>query len=220
MNTASISESRSTSIDNLDSAPSAAAIPDSAAVQQHMPSDSELVNDILQEINQSNAGGGGTEQATVDANTVTQQQQTNDSAFARQVDTHVNHDLPPTNGNQLQDHASTAPAPLATSETHDTGLARTLAAAETGTGTDTDTGLLGSLGLGGGFDILLFAKTVLLFMIMYIVISNTAVQGLLCKLPYFGTAVAEGAAPQLSFMGTVVLALVGGVAMAGVQASV
>lgn len=74
----------------------------------------------------------------------------------------------------------------------------------------------------GNLDIIQYAKTILLFMIVYIVVSNVNVQSLLCKLPYFSIPAVEGAvaAPQMSFLGNVGVALVAGVLMATVQASV
>lgn len=190
------------------------------------PSDSELVNDILQEINQSNAAkqAGG----VVDANSVTQQQHTNDSAFARQMDPNMNRDIPAVTPQQADNYAAagkaSATTPGTTSTTtsfatasHDPDLARTLAAAQSA---DAAPSLLGGF---GGFDVIQYAKTLLLFMIVYIVMSNTNIQQLLCKLPYFCANVAEvtsGSAPQMSFLGTVVVAVFGGVAMASVQAYV
>ena len=72
------------------------------------PSDSELVNDILQEINQSNAAkqAGG----VVDANSVTQQQHTNDSAFARQMDPNMNRDIPAVTPQQADNYAAAGKA--------------------------------------------------------------------------------------------------------------
>ena len=229
------SDSRSTSIDNLGDAPAATA-PVQQLQQQlspQAPSDSELVNDILKEIHQSNqnsGGGGGGNSGIVDANTVQQQQMTNDSAFARQMDPNLTHDIPPTTPQQVQNYADaqqvgggsdSGAANRNGTGSYDTDLARTLSAAQpidTMTTTEND----GWFGFLGNLDIIQYAKTILLFMIVYIVVSNVNVQSLLCKLPYFSIPAVEGAVavPQMSFLGNVGVALVAGVLMATVQASV
>ena len=227
------SDSRSTSIDNLGDTPASTA-PVQQLQQQlspQAPSDSELVNDILKEIHQSNqnSGGGGGNSGIVDANTVQQQQMTNDSAFARQMDPNLTHDIPPTTPQQVQNYADAqqvgGDSDAGTADRNGTGsyntdLARTLSAAQPIDAMTTEND--GWFGFLGNLDIIQYAKTILLFMIVYIVVSNVNVQSLLCKLPYFSIPAVEGAvaAPQMSFLGNVGVALVAGVLMATVQASV
>lgn len=227
--TSAPTDTRSTSLDTLSVPPSAlsTASPASTAststmASQQLPSDSELVNDILQEIQQSNAATGG---GVVDANTVHQQQQTNDSAFARQMDPNLTHEMPPTSADQLRTYATSEQTGMATSAatsaTHDTDLARTLAAAQpVSSGSASDEA--GWFGFLGNLDIIQYAKTILLFMIVYIVVSNSTVQSLLCKVPFCGVAPAIDAVatPQMSFLGNVGVALVAGILMATVQATV
>ena len=209
---------RATSIDQLATAP-----PQQQQQQQQqvppqlaMQSDTELVNDILQEINQqpppANAG-------TVNANSPQQQQQTNDPAFARQMDTSLQHNLAPTDAEQLQTYeaASRPPSLAMHADDEEKSVTRDLTAAY-----EEPASLMNGYGLFRGFDVVQFAKTILLFMIFYIVISNQHVQTLLCKVPYCCAEVVAGAPvpPRLTFAGTVGVALLAGVAMASVQALV
>ena len=160
----------------------------------------------------------------MNANTVTQQQHTNDSAFARQMDPNLTHEMPPTSTDQLKAYATTEQTGgLSTSVTsHDTDLARTLAAAQPDRITGTSSENAGWFGFLGNLDIIQYAKTILLFMIVYIVVSHSTVQSLLCKLPFWGVAPAIDAVAtsQMSFLGNVGVALVAGVLMATVQATV
>lgn len=203
---------RATSIDQLATAPpqQQQQVPPQLAMQ----SDTELVNDILQEINQQPPANAG----TVNANSPQQQQQTNDTAFARQMDTSLQHSLAPTDTEQLQTYeAASRPPSLAVDDSEEKSATRDLTAAY-----EEPASLMNGYGLFRGFDVVQFAKTILLFMIFYIVISNQHVQALLCKVPYCCAEVVADApiAPRLTFAGTVGVALVAGVAMASVQALV
>ena len=200
---------RATSIDQLATAP-----PQQVPPQLAMQSDTELVNDILQEINQQPPANAG----TVNANSPQQQQQTNDTAFARQMDTSLQHSLAPTDTEQLQTYeAASRPPSLAVDDSEEKSATRDLTATY-----EEPASLMNGYGLFRGFDVVQFAKTILLFMIFYIVISNQHVQALLCKVPYCCAEVVADApvAPRLTFAGTVGVALVAGVAMASVQALV
>ena len=203
---------RSTSLDQLASAGPTNTNPViNAPPQQDMQginpnaTDSELVKDILQEMQSDTNSGSNNQQTTSD-----------EAALARQMDPNVhNTAMQPETQQDLQAYAQETnkglelenqygqmpdPASLLMKEPHATTVTK---------------------GWFSNFSVVEFAKTVLLFMILYIVVSSQFVQGLVCKIPTFCTVVAEGVtgSPQLNFMGTVVLAFVTGLVMATVQAA-
>ena len=204
---------RSTSLDQLTTTvPTNTNLVTNAPPQQEMQqqgmnpnaSDSELVKDILQEMQSSeNNLGSNIQQTTSD-----------EAALARQMDPNVHNTvMQPETQQDLRDYAQETnkgleldnkygqmpdPASLLLKEQNESTAAA---------------------GWFSKFSVVEFAKTVLLFMILYIVISSQFVQGLVCKIPTFCTAVVDGGSPQLNFMGTVVLAFVTGLVMATVQAA-
>lgn len=203
---------RSTSLDQLTAAPTTTSPVTNAPPQQEMQqqginpnaSDSELVKDILQEMQSETNPGSNNQQTTSD-----------EAALARQMDLNVHNTvMQPETQQELQAYAQETnkglelenqhgqmpdPASLLLREPHETTAPK---------------------GWFSNFSVVEFAKTVLLFMILYIVVSSQFVQGLVCKIPTFCTAVADGVVgPRLNFMGTVVLAFVTGLVMATVQAA-
>jgi hypothetical protein len=210
---ATVSQSqRSTSLDQLATAAPTNTNPvTNAPPQQQMQqqginpnaSDSELVKDILQEMQSETNQGSNVQQTTSD-----------EAAINRQMDPNVHNTvMQPETQQDLQAYAQETnkgleldnqygqmpdPASLLLKEQHESNAAS---------------------GWFSKFSVVEFAKTVLLFMILYIVVSSQFVQGLVCKIPTFCTAVADGVSPQLNFMGTVVLAFVTGLVMATVQAA-
>jgi hypothetical protein len=173
---------------NANAAPHAGMAPPQQGMQQtpHGATDNELVQDILQEM-QSNDGP-----ALPSANA---------AALAHQMDAQVHDTMPPDTQAEMQAYAEHArgedhaPAPtFAPVPTFDAALTPT----------------------AKGFSLVEFAKTTLLFMILYIVVTSGVFQSLVRKVPVFCTVV-EGADPTVNFMGTVAVALVAGLLMAGVQ---
>lgn len=250
MNTASTTstsppDSRSTSIDHLGR--------DSSPLQQS-PSDTDLVNDILKEINQQTSAAAptttplglpmqhqhqqqnpeqlntGSNSGVINANSAHLQQQTNDTAFARQVDPNLNHGLPPANPQQVHGLADTVDTsasslsppvdttgiqpttPPSFSHTTDPELVRVLTKAQTPS--SDNIGFMQSF--YNKFDAYRFAKTILLCMLLYVLVSHNRVQTLLCKVPSFCAHATQNLSPvpQLSLTGTVVVAFLIGVSFA------
>lgn len=202
---------RATSLDQL-TATNAGGAPDGPAgapPQQAMQqaSDNELVQDILQEMQTGNDVAAA--QASAAAN---------DAAMARQMDPNVHGDGPaPESAADLQAYAAETNAGLELEKQY--GQMPSPASMAFGRAVDEDAA---PKGLFAKFNLIEFVKTVLLFMILYIVVTSGLVQGLVCKVPMLCAAVAEGvvADPKLNFMGTVAVAFVAGLVMATVQAFV
>lgn len=201
---------RATSLDQLTAA-NAGGAPDGPAgapPQQAMQqaSDNELVQDILQEMQTGN------DVAAAQASAAS-----NDAAIARQMDPNVHGDGPaPESAADLQAYAAETNAGLELEKQY--GQMPSPASMAFGRA-DEDAA---PKGLFAKFNLIEFVKTVLLFMILYIVVTSGLVQGLVCKIPMLCVAVAEGvvADPKLNFMGTVAVAFVAGLVMATVQAFV
>ena len=203
---------RATSLDQLATAnaggpPNAGVTgaPPQQAMQQ--ASDNELVQDILQEMQTGN------DVAAAQASAAT-----NDAAIARQMDPNVHGDGPaPESAADLQAYAAETNAGLELEKQY--GQMPSPASMAFGRAADEDAA---PKGIFAKFNPIEFVKTVLLFMILYIVVTSGLVQGLVCKIPMLCVAVAEGvtADPKLNFMGPVAVAFVAGLVMATVQAFV
>lgn len=204
---------RSTSLDQLSSAvPTSTSPVTNAPPQQEMQqqginpnaSDSELVKDILQEMQSETNPGSNNQLATSD-----------EAALARQIDPNVHNTvMQPETQQELQAYAQETNKGLELENQH--GQMPDPASLLMREPLDTTA----SKGWFSNFSVVEFAKTVLLFMILYIVISSQFVQGLVCKIPTFCRPVTEGmAGSQLNFLGTVILAFVSGLVMATVQAA-
>lgn len=169
-------------------------------------SDNELVQDILQEMQSSNDAAAA--QASAAAN---------NAAIARQMDPNINGNVPaPETAADIQAYSAETNAGLELEKQY--GQMPSSASMAFGrTAEDT-----APKGLFAKFNPIEFVKTVLLFMILYIVFTSGLVQGLMCKIPMLCVAVAEGvvADPKLNFMGTVAVAFMAGLVMATVQAFV
>ena len=203
---------RATSLDQLTAANAGSidnVVPGGAPPQQAMQqaSDNELVQDILQEMQTGNDTAAA--QASAAAN---------DASIARQMDPHVHGDGPtPESATDLQAYAAETNAGLELEKQY--GQMPSPASMAFGRTSDED---IASKGIFAKFNLIEFIKTVLLFMILYIVVTSGLVQNLVCKIPILCTAVAEGvvADPKPNFMGTVAVAFVAGLVMATVQAFV
>lgn len=170
-------------------------------------SDNELVQDILQEMQSGNDAAAA--QASAAAN---------NAAIARQMDPNVNGNGPaPETAADIQAYAAETNAGLELEKQY--GQMPSSASMAFGRTADEDTA---HKGIFAKFNPIEFVKTVLLFMILYIVFTSGLVQGLMCKIPMLCVAAAEGvvADPKLNFMGTVAVAFVAGLVMAMVQAFV
>lgn len=205
---------RSTSLDQLTTAVSSGTNPVlNTPPQQEMQqqginpnaSDSELVKDILKEMHSDNNPGSNIQQTTSD-----------EASLARQLDPNVHNTvMQPETQQDLQAYVQETNKSLEFENQH-------------GQMPDPASLLLNNkheaitnTGWFSNFSVVEFAKTVLLFMILYIIISSQFVQGLVCKIPTFCTVVTDGivSSPKLNFMGTVILAFVTGLVMATVQAA-
>jgi hypothetical protein len=175
------------------------------SVMQNSQTDNELVDDILKEINHTQADGG--------------QQQPANPEFDQHMDPQVHHNLSPANAQQLNDYheqqvdsAELAQNGRVLSERDTNSLLQQPQQQQHAA----DASRL------GGFDIVQFAKTLLLTMILFIVVTNKHVHGLLCKIPYMcTTTIVEGiASSQVNFIGTILMAFVSGLVLSTAQAFV
>ena len=201
---ASSVQQRATSLDQLSANEQADANLAPQHALQGNATDKELVQDILQEMQTGNSG-------TISS------ESSNQAGLARQLDSNVHdgggspaHDNTPQPASTDKDAAKSA---------HQAPETATLTQADANHGLATQNT---QQQVKQGFNLIEFVKTALLFMILYIVLSHSTVQSLLCKISAFCTPVAEGtlAQPGLNFMGTVTIAFVAGLIMAVVQAFV
>lgn len=162
---------------------------------QRAPTDNELVDDILNEIG-----------------TPTQQFQDTNAALAQQMDTQTKHNLQPSSTQELTDYQDTVDVSVA-----DVPKSSTLTDGERPLLTQTTTA---PKSFFESFDMIQFAKTLLLTMILFIVVTNSFTQKMLCKLPYVcSTTLTDGvASTQLNFIGTVLLAFLSGLVLSTTQA--
>ena len=168
----------------------------------HNPSDNELVDDILNELS---------------ATTATPQSREVDGGanqeFANHLDTETTHQLQPTTTDDLAEYQNRVAVSSEGAHTQ-TELSEGERLLRLHTSSSAPQAPAAS------FDVILFAKTVLLTMILFIVVTNRYTQTLLCRLPYiFSTTLVEGvSSTHLNMMGTVLTAFVSGVVISTVQA--
>jgi len=167
--------------------------------QQHSPTDNELVDDILNEI------GTTTPQ-------LNQQIQNTNAELEQHMDTQTKHHLQPSSTQELTDYQDTVSV-VDTAKTSELSDGERLLRAQATTAPKS---------FFESFDMIQFAKTLLLTMILFIVVTNSFTQKMLCKLPYIcSTTMVEGiASTQLNFIGTVLLAFVSGLVLSTAQAFV
>lgn len=191
-------EQRGTSLAHLANANASSdegtlAQPVQTSMHNNAPSDNELVDDILNEINQN------------------QNDTTGGAAFEQQMDTQTQHNIAPATEQDVQDYqqAEMETAVVQTNGEVSEGerLLREQSAAAV---VEKPTSFFGS------FDILQFAKTLLLTMILFIVVTNAHTQSVVCKIPQLCSTV--NGVMQLNFMGTGILALLCGIVLAVAQA--
>jgi len=196
-------EQRGTSLSQLNEAHPAE--PVQTAMHTGAPTDNELVDDILKEINQNQGDVVGTGALNGDGGVAS-------AEYQQQVDSQVQHNLPPATAQDVHDYQQ-AEIDTATVQSNGEVVSegeRLLR--EQSPATEQPRGFLGSL------DLMQFAKTLLLTMILFIVVTNTHTQSLVCRIPYFCNVV--NGVMQLNFVGTSVIALLCGVVLASVQAFV
>ena len=186
-------EQRGTSLSQLNDTPTE---PVQTAMHTGAPTDNELVDDILKEINQNHGDGGATS-----------------AEYQQQVDSQVQHNMPPASAQDVYDYQQ-AEIDTATVQSNGEVVSEgeRLLREQSPATEHPPRGFLGSL------DLLQFAKTLLLTMILFIVVTNTHTQSLVCRIPYFCNVV--NGVMQLNFVGTSVIALLCGVVLASVQAFV
>lgn len=161
-------------------------------------SDNELVDDILNEINTANTPS----QSNAD-------EKVESSEFTQHMDNTTSHALQPSSSQDLQDYQNKVDI----AESQDTlSEGERLLRAQRQT-TEPKSFL-------ESFDMIQFAKTLLLTMILFIVVTNSHTQKLLCKLPFIcTTTMVEGvASTQLNFMGTILMAFLCGIVLSSAQA--
>lgn len=203
-------EQRSTSLDNL-------------------PTDNSsntLVNDILREMNDTPSQG-----QQNNENFVGQGQ--NEQAFARQIDAQAQNveQVQPTpeqmqelHNQELEQNNQEVELQKDVSETQQVLEQEQEQGQEQGQeqqnayAPSIPSGLMPGLSAqkGSGFDIIQFVKTILLFMILYILFSLPDIHKILCKLPFLCKNALDGST-SLNFIGIVLCALVGGVIFSTVQ---
>ena len=203
-------EQRSTSLDNLPT----------------NNSSNTLVNDILREMNDTPSQG-----QQNNENFVGQGQ--NEQAFARQIDAqaqNVDQQVQPTPEQMQELHNQEVELQKDMSETQQVleqeQVQEQEQGQEQGQGQEQQnayapsipSGLMPGLSAqkGSGFDIIQFVKTILLFMILYILFSLPDIHKILCKLPFLCKNALDGST-SLNFIGIVLCALVGGVIFSTVQ---
>ena len=199
-------EQRGTSLSQLNEANPAE--PVQTAMHNNAPTDNELVDDILKEINQNNGDVVGTGALNGDGGGVPS------AEYQQQVDTQIQHNMPPATAQDVHDYQQ---AEIDTATVQSNGEVvlsdgERLLREQSPSATEQPRGFLGSL------DIMQFAKTLLLTMILFIVVTNAHTQSLVCRIPYFCNVV--NGVMQLNFVGTSAIALLCGVVLASVQAFV
>ena len=187
-------EQRGTSLDQLNDASPSAEQPVQAPMHNNTQTDNELVDDILNEINQNQADGNAASQ------------------YQQQMDAQTQHKMPPATEQDVQDYQQ-AEIDTATVQTNgDVVSEGEQLLREQSVVDNAPKGFLAS------FDGMTFAKTLLLTMILFIVVTNVHTKSLVCKIPSFCSAV--NGVMQLNFVGTSVLALLCGLVLASAQAFV
>lgn len=185
-------EQRGTSLDQLNDTSSSTEQPVQTPMHNNTQTDNELVDDILKEINQNQTDG----------NAAAQYHQPH-------IDSQTQHNMPPATEQDVQDYQQ-AEIDTATVQTNgDVVSEGEQLLREQSVVDNAPKGFLAS------FDGVTFAKTLLLTMILFIVVTNAHTQSLVCKIPSFCSAV--NGVMQLNFVGTSVLALLCGLVMASVQ---
>jgi hypothetical protein len=196
-------EQRGTSLSQLNDTPTE---PVQTAMHTGAPTDNELVDDILKEINQNHGDVAGTGALTGDGGATS-------AEYQQQVDSQVQHNMPPASAQDVYDYQQ-AEIDTATVQSNGEVVSEgeRLLREQSPATEHPPRGFLGSL------DLMQFAKTLLLTMILFIVVTNTHTQSLVCRIPYFCNVV--NGVMQLNFVGTSVIALLCGVVLASVQAFV
>jgi hypothetical protein len=215
------------------------------------PSDTELVNDILNEIQQQQQRQHQASESStavqpplstpndrvggmIAANSAGLQQHTNDTAFARQVDPSINHDISPSatgtlvkegcrDSHQLSERdgalSRTLEAAAAKSESDETSLAAaspspsSIATAEahaTTTTQSSNSSLFSSFsGILSRFDIITFVKTFVLCALLFAFATHARVQALFSRIPYMASAGACSAVMERGGAGGALLTVAG-----------
>ena len=197
-------QQRATSLDQLTANQHANPNLPPQQVLQGNATDKELVQDILQEMQTGNSG-------TISSDA------SNEAGLARQLDSNVhNESTSPTHDETPQSPSNAKDLPQSLQHVPEKAK---LTDPDVAQGLSTQNN---QKPVKQGFNLIEFVKTILLFMILYIVLSHSTVQSLLCKISAFCTPVSEGALaqPSLNFMGTVTIAFIAGLIMAAVQAFV
>jgi hypothetical protein len=180
------------------------------SVMQNSQTDNELVDDILKEINHTQVDGGQQQQQQ-------QQQHPTNPEFDQHMDPQVHHNLPPGNAQQLNDYHEQQ---VDSAELAQNGRVLSDSLQQQQQATEATEATEASR--FEGFSIVQFAKTLLLTMILFIVVTNKHVQGFLSNIPYMcTTTIVEGVtSSQVNFMGTVLMAFASGLVLATTQAFV
>jgi hypothetical protein len=148
--------------------------------------DSQLVNDILGEINQPNNDP---------------QQDSNEVMYSRQTDTEADldasHGIPPESHANMEDIQNQ----ILQEEQQMYAPPQTVGSEY----------LSGGINKLKQFAIVDFVKTVAIFMFIFLLLTNPTVQGLVSKVKFFSLA---GEAPGLNISGHIILALLGGILLA------
>ena len=169
--------------------------PVQTTMHNNAPSDNDLVDDILNEININHNDATGT------------------AVLEQQMDTNIQHNLPPSTEQDVQDyqHAEIDTAVVQTNGEVSEG--ERLLREQSSTA---ETVIQQPKGFFASFDLMQFAKTLLLTMILFIVVTNVHTQSVVCKIPQLCNTV--NGVMQLNFMGTALLALLSGILLAVAQA--
>jgi hypothetical protein len=182
-----------------------------ATIQQTAQTDNELVDDILNEIQSSNVSSNPSSVSGTNPSTSLE------TSAPHATDDQTKHALQPSTAQDLTEFQNK----VSVAESNADANALDLSEGERllrNSSTIQDT----PKSFWETFDVIQFAKTLLLTMILFILVTNTHTQTLLCKLPYVcTTTLVDGVSKtQLNFIGTVLLAFVSGTILASVQAFV
>ena len=190
-------------------------LPPQTMMQQSNPnniSDNELVDDILKEINQNQNAEAPTATATTEHQTKeASTEDMNQTTLSMQMDPQVQHNIEPSTAHDLQGYHNTQVAASPPELSHGEKLLHE------------QHGLLTPIesnDMFSSFNIIQFAKTFLLTMMLFIIVTNSYTHTLLCKIPYLcTTTLVNGISnSQLNFAGTMVLASLSGFLVATAQA--
>jgi hypothetical protein len=129
------------------------------------------------------------------------------------MDPQINHNLPPPTEQDVQDYQQ-AEMDTAVVQTNGEVSEGELLLREQSTAAEAD--MHRPTSFFASFDLMQFAKTLLLTMILFIVVTNVHTQSILCKIPQLCST--GNGVMQLNFMGTALLAFMSGIILAVAQA--